>query len=49
MTSILDVTVAVNTDSVTIDVSPSANPARDGVQALARVARRTAPPRELAA
>ena len=49
MTSHLDVTVAVNRDSGTIDVSPSAKPIRDRVQACSAVARRAAPPREMAA
>lgn len=49
MTSNLNVTVAVNIDSGTINFIPVAAPTRDHVQALARVARRTAPPRELAA
>ena len=49
MTSHLDVTVAVNMDSGTIDVFPSAKPLRDRVQACSPVARRAAPPREMAA
>ena len=49
MTSTLDVTVAVNMDSGTIDVTPFAEPTRDHVPALAAVARQTAPPQEMAA
>lgn len=49
MTSTLDVTVAVNMGSGTIDVTPLAEPTRDHVRALAAGARRTAPPREMAA
>ena len=49
MTSNLNVTVAVNMDSGTIDATPFAEPTRDHVQALAAVARRTAPPQEMAA
>lgn len=49
MTSHLDVSVAVNMDSGTIDVFPSAKPLRDRVQACSPVARRAAPPREMAA
>lgn len=46
MTSNLDVTVAVNMVSGTIDVSPSAKPTRNRVQALAP---RTTPSRGMAA
>ena len=49
MASNLDVTGAVNIDSGTIDVSPSAKPNRYRVQVFAPVARRTGPPREMAA
>ncbi|MDI3213977.1 hypothetical protein [Arthrobacter sp. AL12] len=49
MTSHLDGTAAVNMDSGTTDVSPSAKPIRDRVQACTAVARRTAPLREMAA
>lgn len=49
MTSNLENTDAVNTGSGTSNITPSAKPVRNHVQALAPVARRTAPPREMAA
>lgn len=49
MTSNLDVTVSVNTDSGTIDVSPFAEPTLAPSHARAPEPRRTAAPRELAA
>ena len=48
VTSNLDVTLAVNMDSGTSNVTPFAKPIRNHVQALAPVARRIAPPREMA-
>lgn len=48
MASNLDVTVAVNMDSGTTNLTHFAKPDRNRGQALAPAARRTAPPREMA-
>ena len=49
MTSNLDVTVAANMDSGTVDTTPFAKTTRIHVQARAPGARRAGPPREMAA
>ena len=49
MASNLDVTVVVNMDSGTTNLTPFAKPTRDHGQAFAAVARRTSPSLEIAA